>query len=37
MVVYPQGIWYGNLDEDKLGTILDELEKGGIASEYMIA
>lgn len=37
MVVYPQGTWYGNLDEGKLDEILDALEDDGIVEEYVIA
>ena len=28
MAVYPAGWWYGDLDEEKLDTILDALEDG---------
>jgi (2Fe-2S) ferredoxin len=31
MVVYPKGDWYGELDEDKIDTILDNLEEGTTA------
>jgi (2Fe-2S) ferredoxin len=37
MVIYPQGTWYGNLDEGKLDEILDALEDGGEVEEYTIA
>jgi (2Fe-2S) ferredoxin len=37
MVVYPQGVWYGNLDESKLEKILDALEDGADVPEYTIA
>ena len=29
LVVYPDGIWYGQLDADKLGRILKEHIEGG--------
>lgn len=28
MVVYPQGEWYGEVDEDRIDSILDALEDG---------
>ena len=37
MVVYPQGTWYGNLDEGKLDEILDALEEGRDVEEFLIA
>ena len=36
MVVYPQGFWYGELDEDKLDTILDALESGEAAEDLQL-
>ncbi len=37
MVVYPQGIWYGNLDEDAIIKIAEQhLEEGKPVEEYMI-
>jgi (2Fe-2S) ferredoxin len=36
MVVYPQGAWYGNLDNDKIEEILDALEEGNDVAEYLI-
>ncbi len=31
LVVYPQGIWYGQVDEEKVDEILDSLERGSPA------
>ncbi|MDR3203841.1 MAG: (2Fe-2S) ferredoxin domain-containing protein [Deltaproteobacteria bacterium] len=37
MVVYPQGVWYGQLDEDKIETIVEEhLEGGQIVTQLML-
>lgn len=37
MVVYPQGTWYGNLDEDAILKICEEhFEQGNPVEEYMI-
>ncbi|MFP4355926.1 MAG: (2Fe-2S) ferredoxin domain-containing protein [Phycisphaerae bacterium] len=33
MVVYPQGVWYGQVDEDKLDAILDSIEDGAMMEE----
>ena len=37
MVIYPQGYWYGEVTEDKIDEILDALEEGGAAEDYLIA
>jgi (2Fe-2S) ferredoxin len=37
MVVYPQGDWYGEVDEQKIDSLLDALEAGGISNEGKIA
>ena len=37
MVIYPQGHWYGEVDEEKIDTILDALEDGSAAEELLIA
>jgi (2Fe-2S) ferredoxin len=29
-VVYPEGIWYGNLDEDKVEEICEKHLEGGV-------
>jgi len=29
MVVYPEGVWYANLDEEKVDEIIDKHLKGG--------
>jgi (2Fe-2S) ferredoxin len=36
-VVYPEGVWYGNLDEDAIGRIAEEhLEGGAPVEDYRI-
>lgn len=37
MVVYPQGWWYGKLDEEKLDEILDAMEDGEPCEDYLIS
>ena len=38
MVIYPQGLWYGNVDsEDAVDEILDALEDGAEVEERLIA
>lgn len=36
MVLYPEGVWYGELNEDKLDDILDALEEGEICKDHVI-
>ena len=36
MIVYPQGVWYGNLDENTLDAILDGLETGEFITEHVL-
>jgi (2Fe-2S) ferredoxin len=36
MVVYPQGWWYGDLNEDKIDEILDALAEGNPVQEYLL-
>jgi len=36
MVVYPQGWWYAEVDEDKLETILDAMEEGEPAEDLLV-
>lgn len=36
MVIYPNGWWYGDLDETKLEDVLDSLEEDEPASDYLI-
>lgn len=36
MIDYPSGHWYQNLDEAALDTILDAMEEGRVAEEYLI-
>jgi (2Fe-2S) ferredoxin len=37
MVVYPQGWWYGEMNEEKLDAILQGLEQGQAVQEHLIA
>lgn len=38
MVIYPQGIWYKDVtSEEAVDEILDALEDGGPAEEYLLA
>lgn len=37
MVVYPHNQWYGNLSESAIDTILDALENGEVATDYLIS
>jgi (2Fe-2S) ferredoxin len=36
LVIYPEGHWYGNLDEAAIDAILDALEEGTTADEYLL-
>ncbi len=37
MVIYPENYWYGNVDsEDVIDEILDALEEGKAAEEYLL-
>jgi (2Fe-2S) ferredoxin len=36
MIVYPQGWWYGKVDEDGIEEILDCLENDEVCSPYLI-
>ena len=37
MAVYPEGYWYGGVDEDRLETILDALQEGKVVEDYLVA
>ena len=38
MVIYPDNTWYGNVDsEDAIDTILDAMEDGEVAGDYLLA
>lgn len=38
MVVYPGGQWYGKVEgEDAIDEILDAVEDGGVAGDYLIS
>ena len=38
MVIYPQGLWYGNVEsEDAVDEILDALEDSGSAEGLLIS
>ena len=36
MVVYPIGDWYGNLDEAAIDTVLDAIENGTKAEDFLL-
>ncbi len=37
LVVYPEGYWYGGVEtEDDIDNILDALEEGNAAEEYLL-
>jgi (2Fe-2S) ferredoxin len=37
MAIYPEGYWYGGVDEDRLEEILDALESGKPLTDYLLA
>lgn len=37
MVVYPAGSWYGEVNEEKIDTILDALQEGKEATELLLS
>ena len=38
MVIYPDNVWYGNVSgEETIDAILDALEDGGVAGDYVIS
>ena len=36
MIVYPEGFWYGEVNEDKIDEVLDALEDGEPATSLLI-
>lgn len=36
LVVYPQGDWYGGVDEEGVDAILDALAEGTTAGDYLL-
>lgn len=36
MVIYPEGSWYGEVNEEKIDTILDSLAEGEEAKELLL-
>jgi (2Fe-2S) ferredoxin len=36
MIVYPEGHWYGKIDEAAIDSILDAMEQGKVAEEYLL-
>ena len=36
MAVFPEGYWYGSVDEDRLEEILDSLESGQPLEDYLL-
>lgn len=37
LLIYPDGDWYGNVNEEAVDAILDAMEKGSKAEKYLIA
>jgi (2Fe-2S) ferredoxin len=37
VVVYPEGHWYGKMDEDRIDLMLDALEEGKPAEALLIS
>ena len=37
MVIYPEGWWYGNLNENVVDVILDALQKGHPAEDHLLS
>ena len=37
MIVYPQGHWYADVNEEAIDEILDALEEGETAEQYLLA
>ena len=37
MAIYPEGYWYGGVDEERLEEILDSMEAGKPLTEYLLA
>jgi (2Fe-2S) ferredoxin len=37
MVVYPSNVWYGGIEgEDQIDAVLDAIESGSVAKEYVL-
>jgi (2Fe-2S) ferredoxin len=36
MVVYPEGSWYGDMNEEKIDQVLDALQEGSPASDLLL-
>lgn len=37
MVIHPNNLWYGGINEDRIDEILDALEEGEAVADYLIA
>jgi (2Fe-2S) ferredoxin len=37
MVVYPEGSWYGDVNEEKIDEILDALQEGKEATSLLLS
>lgn len=38
LVIYPENIWYGGIDsEEAIDAVLDALEDGGVAEDYVLS
>jgi (2Fe-2S) ferredoxin len=36
VVVYPEGSWYGKVNEAAADAILDAIENGGVAEDFLL-
>jgi len=36
MIVHPDNVWYGKVDEEAIDSILEAMEEGKIAEEYVL-
>jgi (2Fe-2S) ferredoxin len=36
MIVYPEGTWYGNLNEGAIDEILDAMAEGNVCEQYVL-
>ena len=36
MVVYPEGAWYGEMNEERIDRVLDGLEEGRVVEELLL-
>jgi (2Fe-2S) ferredoxin len=36
LIVHPDNVWYGKVNEDAVDAILDAIQEGGVAEEYLL-